>query len=185
MYFLWVNGKFEYVEFGDIEWTVTKSNNEATTINESTRELAIAKYIEFRSNYIKLGYIEGICAFRIVIELFDGTFFKYSDVKILRAGGNDVSTSVNMQYGLGGYYVRLDTNAGNNSIYFTAYKPFVEISSVPEWLSYYIDLGVIKALHIASTLPIYPYVPEWGASWGRMLQMYGYHYLNLILSHYL
>ena len=156
--FLWVNGKFEYVEFGDIEWTVTKSNNEATTINESTRELAIAKYIEFRSNYIKLGYIEGICAFRIVIELFDGTFFKYSDVKILRAGGNDDAIWARWILRPLGY-------EGNNSIYFTAYKPFVEISSVPEWLSYYIDLGVIKALHIASTF-LYP-CPEWGARGGE------------------
>ena len=85
--FLWVNGKFEYVEFGDIEWTCEKGDEQAFLLSDTTEELVIGKYLETRNNDLKIGYIEGICAFRIVVELFDNSFVWYSDIKILRGTG--------------------------------------------------------------------------------------------------
>lgn len=161
--FLWINGAFEYVEFGDIEWTCEKGSEIDVTISEATTELVIGEYQMMRFNDVKIGYIEGICAFRLAVEMFDGGFEWYSDVKILRGTGQigSIIPNVSNFYFKNCYEpsIYVPENSDPRTMKYTAYRPKIQFD-VPEWFQYYNQLGLVKAIHVCSTSPRYPYVPE-------------------------
>jgi hypothetical protein len=154
--FLWINGAFEYVEFGGIDWTLTKTLTGNITLGAfSSKEECIADYIAQRNTRASIGQIDGICAFRLAIELFDSSFAWYSDIKILRGTALYVSDNV---YNI--YEPKIYISGGNHWLYnFTDYRPIIDFT-IPEWLTYYIEVGIIKTLHVCSTKPVYPNIPD-------------------------
>ena len=158
-----MNGKFEYVEFGDIEWTCEKGDENAFLLADTTEELVIGKYLEYRNNDLKVGYIEGICAFRLAVELFDNSFVWYSDIKLLRGTGQTFSELGNI-FTLNSYenklYIPADTDPCQ--IIYSNYIPKITFA-VPEWFEYYNRLGLVKAIHVCATRPIYPFIPSFAS----------------------
>lgn len=186
--FLWINGAFEFIEFGGIDWTCEKGtiqqidlmtdgiSYEASVAGLNTAwnsllPVAVADYIQKRSEGITSGYIEGICAFRLAIELFDGSFSWYSDVKILRATGVDRQTSFTHTVPdtvpclfENTYHVDIIGFANVVAAYvkllkFTQYMPVIQYE-ISDALKYYFRNKTIKAIHVCATKPIYPKISE-------------------------
>lgn len=187
--FLWTNGKFEYVEFGDIEWTLSKSKVYATTLSSETAAGVIANYVELRNNRSKIGYIDGACAFRLAIELYDGSFVFYSDIRILY-GTNKINfmntdAANNPGFSQSTCYRPVlyeDTNSPTPSKPFfiseyTDYHPIIDYT-IPEWLTYYVELNVIKALHVCAIKPRFPYIPN-EDGWEFRTSISGFRYFHI------